>query len=274
MAKYYGDIAKATKDVLTGSFNYDNKITVDTKKSDGFNATGSFVQKGDTPTGTLTTSYSPVKDVTVDLQVNQCGKITTTLAHSGLYPGLKTTLSGQPIDPPSLKLATQLYQSATGIKFDVTNYTAPKIDASVCYSVAGFSVGGTGTFDTVKNTQKFAAACQFKEDGVTYAICLADQFNTAKLSCVNTVDKTLSVAAEMVYKIPKSDFTASMGATKKFTGGQTAKLVVSTPVVADPTPTASMYVSGEVMSKTTGSVSLQVDKDLKYKYGVQLSMKM
>ena len=79
-------------------------------------ATGSFVQKGDTPTGTLTTSYSPIKDVTVDLQVNQCGKITTTLAHSGLYPGLKTTLSGQPVDPPSLKLAAQLYQAATGVK--------------------------------------------------------------------------------------------------------------------------------------------------------------
>jgi len=278
MAKFFGDIAKATKDVFSGGVNFDNKYAVDCKKSNGLGVNGSITPKGENTLGTFTTSYVPVKDLSVEASFNQDFKISTTLAHSGLYPGLKATISGRPAEPDTLKLATQLYKYNTGIKVDVANCSAPKIDTSCCYTISGASVGATCTFDTTKSAiQKYSAACQYNDGPSTYALVLADQGKTVKASVAHAFDKTFSIASEAVYKMPKTEFAASIGITKKFAAPiclKTFKVVLASPITSDPKPTATVQATTEVTDSTTVAASLQIDKKLKYKYGIQVTSKM
>ena len=76
------------------------------------------------------------------------GKVTATLSHAGAVPGFKASLSGQPKDTSTAKLALQWMKGGAGVKCDLTElvsgdaFKCPKAEVSACYSAAaGDSVG-------------------------------------------------------------------------------------------------------------------------------------
>ena len=126
------------------------------------------------------------------------------------------SLSGQPADTSTAKVAMQLLKNSVGLKADVTNMVgygaAPKVDASVCYDMGkDAAVGATAVFDLSKGKGalgKYTLAAQAKVlDDFTVAVSVAD-LETVKGSCVMAVDKTTAAALEVGTSRPATSSTS------------------------------------------------------------------
>lgn len=185
-------------DLLTGSVNFDNKASLDAKNvADGLKISGSCVQKGGAgdPTGTVKATYDLASDVVAETEVGlPSNKITASLAHSGLVKGLKATLSGNPQDVKTAKLALQYLQGAVGLKADLTELTAgaPKADVSLCWSEGDLAAGVSGAVDTkafpdpaaLPGKLSYAVQSTGVVPDSTVALALSDAFDTVKASIV------------------------------------------------------------------------------------------
>lgn len=185
-------------DLLTGSVNFDNKASLDAKNvADGLKISGSCVQKGGAgdPTGTVKATYDLASDVVAETEVGlPSNKITASLAHSGLLKGLKATLSGNPQDVKTAKLALQYLQGAVGLKADLTDLTAgaPKADVSLCWSEGDLAAGVSGAVDTkafpdpsaLPGKLSYAVQSTGVVPDSTVALALSDAFDTVKASIV------------------------------------------------------------------------------------------
>ena len=185
-------------DLLTGSVNFDNKASLDAKNvADGLKISGSCVQKGGAgdPTGTVKATYDLASDVVAETEVGlPSNKITASLAHSGLLKGLKATLSGNPQDVKTAKLALQYLQGAVGLKADLTDLTAgaPKADVSLCWSEGDLAAGVSGSVDTkafpdpaaLPGKLSYAVQSTGVVPDSTVALALSDAFDTVKTSIV------------------------------------------------------------------------------------------
>mmetsp|Transcript_6226 Transcript_6226/g.28079 ORF Transcript_6226/g.28079 Transcript_6226/m.28079 type:complete len:291 (-) Transcript_6226:299-1171(-) len=290
MPTYFGDIAKAAKDLLTGSVNFDNKASIDAKNvADGLKITGNCVQKGGAgdPTGTLKATYDLASDVVAEAEVGvPSNKISASLAHSGLVKGMKATLSGNPQDVKTAKLALQYLYGAVGVKADITELTAgaPKADINLCWADGDHAAGVSGitvdkSFDPAALPKKLSWSVQ--STGVvpdsTVALALSDAFDTVKASVVTKIDKDTTTGAEVVYKRAKGTATGSLGLSKRFSAACTGKAVVTSPLPlngAAAAPVLTLQTTGDVFANTTGSASVQVDTAAKYKYGFQFATKV
>jgi voltage-dependent anion channel protein 2 len=290
MPTYFGDIAKAAKDLLTGSVNFDNKASIDAKNvADGLKITGNCVQKGGAgdPTGTLKATYDLASDVVAEAEVGvPSNKISASLAHSGLVKGMKATLSGNPQDVKTAKLALQYLYGAVGVKADITELTAgaPKADINLCWADGDHAAGVSGvtvdkSFDPAALPKKLSWSVQ--STGVvpdsTVALALSDAFDTVKASVVTKIDKDTTTGAEVVYKRAKGTATGSLGLSKRFLAACTGKAVVTSPLPlngASAAPVLTLQTTGDVFANTTGSASVQVDTAAKYKYGFQFATKV
>ena len=130
-------------DLFTGSFNYDNKYTLDAKNApvDGLKLTCGATQKQNEPdpTGTLKSAYELAKGLVVEAEATlPGGKLSASVAHSDLVDGLKVTVSGDPKEPKGAKLALQMVKDAVGA--GATSRTSragsPSLAANVCVARA------------------------------------------------------------------------------------------------------------------------------------------
>lgn len=275
-------------DLLTGGFNYDNKYTCDVKNAfEGVKVNGAVTQKGGVgdPTGTFKAVYDLGKEISVDAEVTMpSGKVTASATHVGAVPGFKATLSGQPADASTLKLATQYVKSGLGLKCDLTDLVAanaakcPKAEVSAAYASGDALAGVTASVDAKTGAvSKYTVAAQVVADDHTLAVVLADQMDTVKASLVTKFDRDTSVGAEVVYKMKAGTASATAGFATKFHSACGGKVAVATPLPvkgAALAPVVSLQTSGEVAASTTAAFSLQVDAlTRKYKYGVQFATK-
>jgi hypothetical protein len=156
------------------------------------------VQKGGAgdPTGTLKATYDVVAEAEVGVPSS---KISASLAHSGLVKGMKATLSGNPQDVKTAKLALQYLYGAVGVKADITELTAgaPKADINLCWADGDHAAGVSGitldkSFDPAALPKKLSWSVQ--STGVvpdsTVALALSDAFDTVKASVVTKVRQT------------------------------------------------------------------------------------
>ena len=136
-----------------------------------------------------------VLDVVAETEVGlPSNKITASLAHSGLLKGLKATLSGNPQDVKTAKLALQYLQGAVGLKADLTDLTAgaPKADVSLCWSEGDLAAGVSGAVDTkafpdpaaLPGKLSYAVQSTGVVPDSTVALALSDAFDTVKASIV------------------------------------------------------------------------------------------
>ena len=160
------------------------------------------MQKGGAgdPTGTLKATYDLASDVVAEAEVGvPSNKISASLAHSGLVKGMKATLSGNPQDVKTAKLALQYLYGAVGVKADITELTAgaPKADVNLCWADGDHAAGVSGitvdkSFDPAALPKKLSWSVQ--STGVvpdsTVALALSDAFDTVKASVVTKVRQT------------------------------------------------------------------------------------
>ena len=227
------------------------------------------MSKGTEVTASATANYAIDKDISADVTVNEKGDVKATLSHAGVVEGLKTTVSGEPANAAkTLKIANAYLSGDFGVKADVSGVLgAPKADVSLLYNAGDFQVGADAAV-SAKGIGAYALAAQTKMDDVVAAVILADKLDTVKASAVLKLDGATSAAAEATYKIKSGDLKLAAGAAAKLDSGHTARLVLSSAGHAQCT------YSGEVAKGLQGTACAQVDRALKYKYGLQFNYKM
>merc|ERR1711934_372415 len=90
-------LGKAAKDLLGGGFQLNQKVTATTKTDTG-------VKKDEKLDGDIKASYK-TSDYSADIKVAADSKVTTSIAYSKLFPGLKVALNGSIPDKASGKLS-------------------------------------------------------------------------------------------------------------------------------------------------------------------------
>jgi len=270
MAKFFGDIGKACKDLL-GGYNFDHKVSVSSKTSSGVTFTGTGAKKGDAVSGDVKGSYVLCKGCTVDGAVNDSGKISTTVVMADVAPGLKATVSGTVPDVSSGKLALQYAKDALGLKADLGLSGAPKLDISSCIKMGSVACGADVSYDSAKGAvTKYGAAATYVAPDFTLAAVAADKLDTMKVSYVHSVSPTLTVGAEIVRKLKASSTTFTLGASTKLDGGASAKGMLDSKGVV------SLLYSTPLQPKTTITFCTQFDTkalDKSAKVGIQLGIK-
>lgn len=272
-------------DLITGSFNYDNKYTLDAKNApvDGLKLTCGATQKQNEPdpTGTLKSAYELAKGLVVEAEATlPGGKLSASVAHSDLVDGLKVTVSGDPKEPKGAKLALQMVKDAVGVKCDVKDLASgkPSLAANVCVASGDVAVGASADVDCqTAAVSKYAVAAQLALDDTTVALVLADELQTAKASVAAVLDADTKCAAEVSVKMKSKAVAASLALSKKFSDACSGKVSVSSPLPVNGgvfNPVLSLYTTGDVAAKTTASLSVQVETSKKYKYGVQFATKL
>ena len=218
------------------------------------------MQKGGAgdPTGTLKATYDLASDVVAEAEVGvPSNKISASLAHSGLVKGMKATLSGNPQDVKTAKLALQYLYGAVGVKADITELTAgaPKADVNLCWADGDHAAGVSGitvdkSFDPAALPKKLSWSVQ--STGVvpdsTVALALSDAFDTVKASVVTKVRHRcihLHSVVEFVAKSNPPPLTASLPANYRSirTPPPARRLCTSAPRAPPPAHSASPSVS-------------------------------
>jgi voltage-dependent anion channel protein 2 len=275
------------QDLISGSFNYDNKFSLDAKDAlpvDGLKVTASATQKNGAsePVGSVKSTLDVAKGLSVETEAAlPAGTVTASASHSGLVDGLKLTVSGDPKNLPGAKVALQMLRDAVGVKCDLTNISsgAPKADVNACFVSGDLALGASAHVDCVTGAvSKYALAAQIVADDTTLAVVALNALDTVKGSVAVKLDGATSAAAEVTYGVKAKSASAALAVSKKFSDACSGKIAVSSALpitegaVLD--PVLSLYTTGDVAAKTTGSVSFQTDKSLAAKWGVQFATKI
>lgn len=199
------------------------------------------------------------KDITAEVSANESGCVKSSVTHGGVVDGLKTTVSGEPLNiKKTLKIANTLLHGDFGFKADVSGVLAtPKVDSSVCYNMGDAQIGAEASVCTVKGLTAYSVGAQTNIEGVTAAVVLADKFDTVKLSAVGKLDASVTAAAEAIYKVKSGDLKLNVGSTCKLENGHVAKVVLSS------AGTVSSTYSAEVIKGCNGTACLQVDQQVR-----------
>merc|ERR1712216_958603 len=162
-------LGKAAKDLLGGGFQLNQKVTATTKTDTGVDFTVSGVKKDEKLDG----------DYSADIKVAADSKVTTSIAYSKLFPGLKVALNGSIPDKASGKLSFDYSASANyiGAAYAASDYkcallVADKGDTlktSYVHSVsASTTVGGEVVRKFAKDTTNFTVGAAHKlENGAS-----------------------------------------------------------------------------------------------------------
>merc|ERR1712149_73653 len=100
----FAEIGKAAKDLLSGGFQLNQKLTASTKTESGVEFTVSGVKKDDKLDGDIKVAYK-TSCYSADIKVAADSKVTSTVSYSKLAPGLKVALNGSIPDKASGKLS-------------------------------------------------------------------------------------------------------------------------------------------------------------------------
>lgn len=275
MPPYFGDIGKAAADIL-GGYQYDKKVSVGAKTSNGLTLTTNGKSKCDGVCGDLKASFSPEKGITIDAGADSGGKIDTTVTLDEICTGLKSVISGSIPYKDSGKLAlTYSGISGVGIKVDTGLRVDPKINANCAAAFGATTVGSCVAYDVSKCAlTKYEIAAQYNGGDYVVSGVATDNLSTLKLSYMHKIASDISIAGQCVHKTcaktGKTDMSFALGGLKKLDGGASAKAHVAN------TGIASLLYTQELRPKTTGTVCCQFDlKDLDKatKFGIEIKTK-
>jgi hypothetical protein len=268
MAKYYPDIAKGVKDLFTGALSYENKFSLDAKPISGGSISAS-IKNADTPTGTLTTSYV-VDAITGEVELSKSGFSKGTVKYNAKDSTTQATVSSlsNPLD--GLKLSNSTLIGQVGVKSEITKQL--KGTLSACYVSGSGAMGVETAISKAGGIGATSFAAQCKVGDVMYSAKTTMKLDAYQVAAVNGVGAGETVGVAVDGKAG-GDVKASLAYAKKLGGGHSVKCVVVNPVKKSFDPVVSANFVTSVLPKTTTTVAVQVDKALKYKYGVQLATK-
>jgi voltage-dependent anion channel protein 2 len=98
------DWGGARAELLTKKYNYEHKVSVESKTDSGVKFTCTGTHKKDGTTGEVKAAYSFTDGVDLETVVSDTGNLSTKIeAANVLAPGLKTSATGHYTDPNSSK---------------------------------------------------------------------------------------------------------------------------------------------------------------------------
>lgn len=266
---YFGDIGKATNDLLGRDFNYDHKLSIGNKTDSGLTVTLNGAKKGSGVSGDIKGSFER-NGVTVDTTVTSDSKVSTTL-NFDIAKGIKGSISGSIPDKASGKLSLSLKQPHIAVKSSMGLNTTPKIDASICTGMNNAMIGADVGYDTAKSAMtKYNFGAGLDASDFSVALFLLDKGDTVKASYNHKMGGGASVGAEVLRKLSKSETTFTVGGMAKLDGGATGKVKVDNHGIC------SMLYQQEIRPKTVATLSAQFDMktlDKNAKVGVNLAIK-
>merc|ERR1712176_101260 len=249
----FAEIGKAAKDLLSGGFQLNQKLTASTKTESGVEFTVSGVKKDDKLDGDIKVAYK-TSCYSADIKVAADSKVTSTVSYSKLAPGLKVALNGSIPDKASGKLSFDYTQPLYVVKGNLGLTSTPKADLNVSVGHAGLTVGAEAGYCTKSSSvTKWSIGAAYAASDYKCALLCVDKGNTYKASYVHAVSGTSSVGGEVVRNLAKESTTFTVGATHKLESG------ASTKVKIDNTGIASLLYEQEFTPKTKTAFTLQFD---------------
>mmetsp|Transcript_35749 Transcript_35749/g.43153 ORF Transcript_35749/g.43153 Transcript_35749/m.43153 type:complete len:272 (+) Transcript_35749:88-903(+) len=267
----FANIGQVAKDILTGGFQYDHKVTVATKTAGGATVTCGGKKKGEGISGDVKVAHSLVKGVLAEGTITSAGKIDAKMAMDEVAPGLKCSVSASIPDKDSGKLSFDYGKSDYGVKGDVGLRGSPKVDLSAAASFSPYLLGAAIAYDSAKGSlTKYDAGVQYKTSDFTAALLIADKLDTVKVSYVQSVNKETSVALEVCRKLSKGTTSIALGGSQKLAGGAVTKASLNN------TGVISLLYQQDLRSNTVGIASACFDAknlDKSAKVGLELKVK-
>jgi len=267
----FKDIGKAAKDLLTGSFQYDHKVSVGSKTDSGVTFTANGKKKGEGVSGDLKGAYQVAKGCTVEGTLTSGSKVDAVVKMDDLAPGLKCEVSASIPDKESGKLTLNYGKGCWGSTAEVGLRGAPKLDISAASKSGAYTMGGAISYDSAKSVlSKYDAGVQFAGSDFTVSAVTADKFDTVKIAYLHKVNSKMSVGAEIARKMSKGTTAFTLGAEQTLDGGAVGKATLNNAGLI------SMLYQQELRSKTVGAASVCFDTknlDKQAKFGLELKVK-
>ncbi|GMH33010.1 hypothetical protein BSKO_00844 [Bryopsis sp. KO-2023] len=181
----FSDIGKQTKELLYGGkggvFQFDQKLKVTKKTSDGVTFALSSAKKGDGVEADVKTTYN-FDPYSVEVTANHTGKVGLKATVSDLLtPGLKCTASVPlPMSSPA-KLSVGYVRPYLNTTANVELAASPKVDASMATGHGNVVVGGDCSYDTSKgDLSKWALGAGYSVPEYNVGLLWADKGDTVK----------------------------------------------------------------------------------------------
>jgi len=258
----FSDLGKEAKDLLYGSknaaFQYDQKVKVAAKASDGVAFTLNTTKKGEKVASDLKAAYDYEK-YSVEATVSHLGKVGLKATVADLLtPGLKlSTGASVPYSSPA-KLTVGYSRPHLNVSSSVDLGPGPKVDASLTTGHADFTVGGDCSYDTGKGgVDKWALGAGYTAADYQVGLILGEKGEMVKAALNYKLNSRTSAATE-VRKNFKGDastlFTA--GISHRLENGSLVKTKVDSNGIAS-------CLWQQDLDKST-NVALSGEADLKH----------
>lgn len=198
----FADIGKTAKDILlggSGHFQYDQRVSLSSKTSDGVEFTANSVKRGDKLDTQVKAAYKINSTYSTALTFLQAGKVIASVNANDVTPGLSLGLTGTLPDAHSAKATIDYYLPHLTIKALVGVTSAPVVTASVTSGWNELTFGAQALYDSAKNenVQDWSAAIGYTGLDYQVAATLANKGEVLKVTGAHNIDTRQAVAAEI-----------------------------------------------------------------------------
>ncbi|KAF9587880.1 hypothetical protein IFM89_006134 [Coptis chinensis] len=210
----FSDIGKRVKDVLTKDYNFDNKFILTIPSDSGLLVTAAGSVRDQIFVGDISTQYKS-SGTTVDVKVDTCSNVSTTVTVNEIVPSTKAALSFKIPDHKSVKLDLQYLHHHATINSSIGLTPSPFLEFAAAIGSKQHSLGGEVGFDTsTASFTKYNVGIGLNTPDLSAALVLADKGETLKLSFIQSVPINGStIAAEMTHKFTTYENTFTFGSS-------------------------------------------------------------
>jgi voltage-dependent anion channel protein 2 len=255
----FADIGKATRELLTGSrsegaFQYDQKVTVSGKTSDGVSLTVTAAKKGGKLVPSVKAAYS-VHHLSVDATVDTSDKVQTNLSVNNLTPGLKLSTSILLPDVESAKVTVDYNNPYLSLKGNVGLTSAPKLDAAASTGYKNWILGGDFGYDAKSSSiSKWSAGVGYHAGDYQISAAVSDKLGTVKGTVYHSFAPGKAWGAEVSRSLSgSSETTLAVGVSQRLANGNLVKAKV------DNSGVASLLYGTKLASGEKVEASFQID---------------
>mmetsp|Transcript_3729 Transcript_3729/g.6547 ORF Transcript_3729/g.6547 Transcript_3729/m.6547 type:complete len:275 (+) Transcript_3729:93-917(+) len=264
----FADIGKAAKDILTSGYNYDQKLLLNSKASNGvvFKSSHAILSNGPI-IGDLAVS-SKQGSVGVAVKVDTSSKVTADVSlDNAITKGLKIVVRGTYPEPQVLSISEEYRHEL----FTATaSFDSRKIlSGSAVVGLDSLSIGGQVEYDVNKGAAtKYDTGIQFTKPDFSISALLRSKSNEIATLYVHNLSSSQAIAAEFVHKRSTNSNLLTLGTVYKLDKTSSLKSKIDTEGVA------SVSYSQELRPGVTGVLASSFnmksyDKDA-HKIGLSL----
>jgi len=266
----FGELGKAAKDLLSGGYQLNQKVTASTKTDAGVDFTVSGVKKDDKLDGDVKIARKG-DGYSADVKLTGDSKVSTNFSYTKLAPGLKVALSGAIPDKASGKLSFDYTQDLYVLKGNLGLSSTPKAEVSIGVGHSGVNLGAEAGYCTkTSEVTKWSVGAAYAMADGKCSLLVVDKGDTVKAGYVHSLSGSTSVGGEVIRKLGAGTTTFTLGAAHKMESGASAKAKI------DNAGIASILYESELSSKAKTAFTVQFDSmnlNKSAKVGMSFDMK-